>query len=113
MTSFDALKTTVRRNKLLGLLAAEKLLLSGMVISLPFVASAQQQATRAAEVDCYSLPSGPSRTDCYIGLSRITRQKGEISAGVAQQIKDSARYHQIIGEPRKTRKHVSKRKSLN
>src|SRR5262249_5436460 len=32
-----------------------------------------------------TFPAGPARTDCYIGLSRINRQKSEISAGVAQQ----------------------------
>jgi hypothetical protein len=37
-------------------------------------------------------PAGPARTDCYIGLSRINRQKSEISAGVAQQQAATAIY---------------------
>ena len=78
--------------------------LLGGAILLPFVAAAQQQATRVmAEVSCDSLPVGPSRTDCHIGLSRISRQKAQISAGVAQQIKDRARHRQVTGQRRITK----------
>ena len=80
------------------------------LIWLPFVALAQE---RAAETSCDSIPVGPARTDCYIGLSMINRQKVEISAGVAQQIKDSARYRQVTGQQRKTKTHAGKRKSAN
>jgi len=83
--------------------------LFGGTTLLPFVASAQQAIQVIAEVNCDSLPVGPSRTDCYIGLSRISRQKAEISAGVAQQIKDTARHRQVTGHRRDT-KHA--RKSL-
>ena len=81
------------------------------LIAVPFVAGAQQRATPvAADVNCDLLPAGPSRTDCYIGLSRISRQKGEIAAGVAQQIKDSARYRQVTGQRRNMKTHARKRK---
>jgi hypothetical protein len=86
-------------------------LFAGIVTGLPFVACAQQRA--AAEVSCDSLPVGPARTDCYIGLSRIYRQQGEISTGVAQHIKDSARYRQVTGQQRNMKTHARKRKSWN
>jgi hypothetical protein len=86
-------------------------ILGGMLTLFPLVASAQQQAIKVmAEVDCDSLPVGPSRTDCYVGLSRISRQKVEISAGVAQQIKSSARYCQVTGQAINIKKHSLKRK---
>jgi hypothetical protein len=47
-----------------------------------------------AQVNCETFPAGPARTDCYIGLSRINRQKSEISAGVAQQHAATATYRQ-------------------
>ena len=43
-----------------------------------------------AQVNCETLPHGPRRTECYIGLSRINRQKSEISAGVALQQAETA-----------------------
>lgn len=89
-------------------------LLGGIVISLPFAASAQHRAKRImAEMSCDSFPVGPARTDCYIGLSRISRQKVEISGRVAQQIKNRARYRQIIGQQRYISIHPRKRKSAN
>jgi hypothetical protein len=38
------------------------------------------------------MPAGPARTDCYIGLSRIYRQKSDIAAGIARQQSDGAIY---------------------
>jgi hypothetical protein len=46
----------------------------------------------AAQVDCEAMPAGPARTDCYIGLSRIYRQKSDIAAGIARQQSDGAIY---------------------
>jgi hypothetical protein len=83
-------------------------LLGGTVIWLPFVVCAQPAM---AQVKCDLLPVGPARTDCYIGLSRIHRQEVEISAGVAQQIKDSSRYRRVTGQRRNVKQ--AKRKSLN
>jgi hypothetical protein len=45
-----------------------------------------------AQLNCETLSPGPRRTDCYIGLSRINRQKSEISAGVALQQAETAIY---------------------
>ena len=50
-----------------------------------------------AQVDCDAVPAGPARTDCYIGLSRIHRQKSEIAVGVSQQQTDSATYRKVTG----------------
>jgi hypothetical protein len=83
-------------------------LLGCMVIWSPFVAHAQPAM---AQVNCASLPAGPARTDCYIGLSRIHRQEVEISIGVAQQIKDRSRYRRVTGQRRNIKQE--KRKSLN
>jgi hypothetical protein len=86
-------------------------LLGGMVTVVPSVASAQHQTMQVmAEANCDSLPAGPSRTDCYIGLSMISRQQGEIAAGAAQQIKSGARYRQVTGQQRKLKPSARKRK---
>jgi len=52
----------------------------------------------AAQVNCETIPAGPARTDCYIGLSRINRQRSEIAADVAQHQTDSAIYRNVTGE---------------
>jgi len=58
-----------------------------------------------AQVNCETLPAGPARTDCYIGLSRINRQKSEISGGVAQQQAETAIYRRVTGKrPNKKRR---------
>jgi len=51
-----------------------------------------------AQSNCETLPAGPARTDCYIGLSRINRQESEISAGVAQQQAETAVYRKVTGK---------------
>jgi hypothetical protein len=59
------------------------------------------------QVNCGTLPAGPARTDCYIGLSRINRQKSEISAGVAQQQAETAIYRKVTGNrPNKKRRRA-------
>ena len=57
-----------------------------------------------AQIDCKTIPAGPARTDCYIGLSRIYRQKSEIAAGEARQQADRAIYRQVTGSHLKPRK---------
>jgi hypothetical protein len=60
-----------------------------------------------AQVNCETLPPGPRRTDCYIGLSRINRQNSEISAGVAQQQAETAIYRKVTGKrPNKKRRRA-------
>ena len=57
-----------------------------------------------AQTNCEAVPPGPARTDCYIGLSRINRQKSDIAAGVARQRIDRAIYRNVAGtRPRKKR----------
>jgi hypothetical protein len=51
----------------------------------------------AAQVNCETIPGGWARTDCYIGLSRINREKSAIAAGVARQQGDIAIYRSITG----------------
>ena len=50
------------------------------------------------QVNCETLPPGPWQADCYIGLSRINRQKSEISAGVAQQQAATTIYRKVTGK---------------
>jgi hypothetical protein len=60
-----------------------------------------------AQVNCETFPAGPARTDCYIGLSRINRQKAAISAGVAQQQAETASYRKVTGKlPNKKRRRA-------
>ena len=60
-----------------------------------------------AQVNCEAFPPGPQRTDCYIGLSRINRQKSEISAHVARQQAETAIYRQVTGKrPNKKRRRA-------
>ena len=58
-----------------------------------------------AQVNCETFPTGPRRTDCYIGLSRINRQKSEISSGVAQQQAATAIYRKVTGKRSKRERH--------
>jgi hypothetical protein len=51
-----------------------------------------------AQLNCETFPAGPARTDCYIGLSRINRQKSEISAGVAQRQAEAAIFRKVTGK---------------
>ena len=58
-----------------------------------------------AQANCETLPTGPRRTDCYIGLSYINRQKSEISAGVAQRQAETAIYRKVTGKRSKRERH--------
>jgi len=58
-----------------------------------------------AQVNCETLAPGPRRTDCYIGLSYINRQKSEISAGVAQQQAETAIYRKVTGKRSRRERH--------
>jgi hypothetical protein len=55
-------------------------------------------AGSSAQANCETIPAGPARTDCYIGLGRINRQKSEIAAGVARQQADTAIYRNVTGK---------------
>jgi|tagenome__1003787_1003787.scaffolds.fasta_scaffold19499197_2 hypothetical protein len=50
-----------------------------------------------AQVNCETIPAGPNRTDCYIGLSRINRERAAIAAGAARQQSDIAIYRSVTG----------------
>ena len=58
-----------------------------------------------AQANCETLPTGPRRTDCYIGLSYINRQKSEISASVAQRQAETAIYRKVTGKRSKRERH--------
>src|SRR5262249_25946248 len=69
--------------------------------------AASSLGVAVAQVNCETFPAGPARTDCYIGLSRINRQKSEISAGVARQEAETAIYRKVTGKrPNKKRRRM-------
>ena len=68
--------------------------------SVPNVADAQ---------NCATIPAGPARTDCYIGLSRISQGQSHVAAGTARAQSDAARYEQVTGKvPKQTRKRMTR-----
>jgi hypothetical protein len=76
-------------------------LLGGAALSAAVVGCS---GSATAQTSCEAIPSGPARTDCYIGLSRISRQKSDIAAGVARRRIDRAIYRNVTGtRPRKKR----------
>jgi hypothetical protein len=82
--------------------ARPAMLLCGVAL-LAVVAGTPGVAT--AQVNCEAIPAGPDRTDCYIGLSRIYRQKAELSATIARQQADAATLRQVTGKrPKKKSK---------
>jgi len=50
-----------------------------------------------AQIDCSTFPVGPSRTDCYINVSRGAGLQSDIAAGQARVQSDAARYRQVVG----------------
>jgi hypothetical protein len=85
----------VTRNRLTAFL--------GGTVLLGFVASSTDVAK--SQVNCEAIPVGPARTDCYIGLSHISRQRSTIAAGAAQQQTNRAIYRQVTGMRPKTKRH--------
>jgi hypothetical protein len=76
---------------------------AGCVVVLTAVAGGSSIAT--AQVNCETIPAGPDRTDCYIGLSRINREKSAIAGGVARQQSDTAIYRSVTGTYPKKKMH--------
>lgn len=63
-----------------------------------------------AQANCETIPAGPDRTDCYIALSRINRQKAELAATIARQQADAATLRQVTGKrPKKKRQRSAPR----
>jgi hypothetical protein len=72
--------------------------------------SASEPDFAHAQAHCETIPAGPARTDCYIGLSRISGQKSNIAAGTAQQQADAAKFRQITGTNASKIKKKARRK---
>ncbi len=51
----------------------------------------------SAQADCDTMRPGPARTDCYVGLSRLSRGQSDLAAGQARVQSDAARYRRITG----------------
>lgn len=87
-----------------------RLKLGFSILGAALLAAAASLGLALAQVSCETLPAGPARTDCYIGLSRINRQKSEISGGVAQQQAETATYRKVTGKlPNKKRRRAVSR----
>jgi hypothetical protein len=56
-----------------------------------------------AQDNCQAMPAGPSRTDCYITLSRLHGAQSDLAAGKARVQSDAARYRAVTGVPPKPR----------
>jgi hypothetical protein len=87
-----------------------RLKLGFSILGAALLAAVASLGLALAQVSCETLPAGQARTDCYIGLSRINRQKSEISAGVAQQQAETATYRKVTGKlPNKKRRRAVSR----
>ena len=60
-----------------------------LLVGLPGAASAQ--------VNCETIPHGPARTDCYLGLSQFYRAQSDLAAARALAQSDAAWYRAITG----------------
>jgi hypothetical protein len=49
-----------------------------------------------AQVDCSTFP-GPSRTDCYINVSRAAGLQSDVAATKARVQSDAAAYRKVVG----------------
>jgi hypothetical protein len=67
-------------------------------------------ADARAQIDCSTFPVGPSKTDCYINVSRATDGRSDLAAAKARLQSDAARYQQVIGTggPKLQRSHRKK-----
>ena len=59
-----------------------------------------------AQENFQTLPAGPARTDCYIGLSRIYQGQSDVAAGKARVQSDAARYRRTTGTRHPTHKRI-------
>jgi hypothetical protein len=80
------------------------------LLAICFVAAAALAAAgRARAQDCESM-SGPMRTDCFIGRSRISGQQSEIAGSAARLRTSQERLRAVTGgsyvpKPRKAKSH--------
>ena len=59
-----------------------------------------------AQVNCDSIPKGPARTDCYLGLSQLYRGQSDLAAAKARAQSDAAWYRATTGtNPPKHKPH--------
>jgi hypothetical protein len=81
--------------------------LNHAIVLLGIAAAVGSSAVVTAQVNCETIPAGPARTDCNIGLSRISGQKAGVAAGVARQQANRATYRNVTGKnPSKKIRHA-------
>jgi hypothetical protein len=67
-----------------------------LAIAIAAIVLAGLPAVARAQVDCSTFP-GPSRTDCYINLSRAAGLQSEAAAAKVHVQSDAAAYRQVVG----------------
>ena len=65
----------------------------------------------SAQVDCGTIPRGPARTDCYLGLTQFYRAQSDLAAAKARAEADAAWFRAVTGTD--PPKHRSRRRSRN
>jgi len=85
--------------RLSGMCDRARLALLSVIVLL-----AGRPAVAYAQTDCNTVPAGPARTDCYMGLSRIYGAQSDLAASGARVQSDAARYRQITGASRSKKK---------
>jgi hypothetical protein len=69
--------------------------LSGIAVAAILLAGFPVAAR--AQIDCSTFPVGPSRTDCYINVSRAAGAQSDVAAAKARVQSDAAAYRQVVG----------------
>ena len=65
--------------------------------SVVAIALAGFSGAASAQVDCGTIPHGPARTDCYLGLTQFYRGQSDLAAAKARAQSDAAWYRAITG----------------
>jgi len=72
----------------------QRITIAATIIATAIIATPDRAS---AQTNCQSMPAGPARTDCYIGLSRGYAAQSDVAAGQARVQSDAARYRQVTG----------------
>jgi hypothetical protein len=80
-----------------------------LTASVVVILLASSAGVAIAQVNCETIPKGPARTDCYLGLSQFYRGQSDLAAARARVQSDAAWYRAITGaDPPKHKPHRRK-----
>ena len=75
-------------------------------VSVVAILLAASSGVASAQVNCGAIPHGPTRTDCYLGVSQFYRGQSDLAAAKARAQADAAWYRAITGtDPPKHKTH--------